>query len=499
MKKKFDISFFFLSFVIFLPCCKPRFSVEPNNILRVAVVTSSTSENPFAPECFQSINLYHLVSQGLFSARYEKNELVIDPALASSWQIIEPKTLKITLKSGLRKSDGSNLTANDFIDAWRENLSSKSLTLARPLFPIVLAKEFFDGKVPFFKVGIKSPEPNILLLNLAESPETFIWTLADPSLALQPTYSNKVRTVGPFKLETHSERNKFTLVRNPFYWNSKSHIKKIDIQILKNPLLAYNMLEDKEIDLVLFDSRQPPVKTKSLHFYPTRTRAVLLLDTEIETKKTTQLGHKLIQAINPLEFQKLLGASWFPSITLDSYFASPLEGESYSKKTSTETLISEKAQSVTLYYVKEFEPLAQLLQMQWLKEHSIHTKLNEVTLSQLKNWNNAPKPKVFLFPLKLNPLHPTSAIDNLQNQVRLLGIPHTSHALSKAKNEILSSKLKTTEKHHKFFQEIEQRLIRDYALYLPLTQETLATYHSSQLKGIKPSPTGGLDLLGVIF
>jgi ABC-type transport system substrate-binding protein len=462
-------------------------------------VTSNPKENLFDPQHFQSINLYHLVSQGLFSARYEKNKLVIDPALASSWQIIEPKTLKITLKNDLRKSDGSNLTADDFIDAWRSNLSSKELTLARPLFPIFLAREFFEGKVPFSKVGIKSAEPNTLLLNLNESPETFIWSLAEPSLALQPTRSNKERSVGPFKFETHSQRDKFTLVRNPFYWNTKSPITKIDIQILRHPLLAYNMLEDKEIDLVISDSRQPLLQTKSLHFYPTHTKAVLLLDTEDETKKTAQLGHKLIQAVNPSEFPKLLGTSWFPTITLDSYFASPLEGESYSKKTPKETLTAEEAQSIPLYYVKEFEPLAQLLQMQWLKERSIHTKLNAISLSQLKSWNNTPKPKVFLLPVKLNPLYPTSVIDNLQHQARLIGVANTSNELTKAKSEILSSKLKTVEKHHKLFQEIEQRLIRDYGLYLPLTQQTIAAYHSSQLTGIKPSPMGGLDLSEITF
>ncbi len=131
------------------------------------------------------LDILHLTSEGLVRTKYRNNELILEPALAKSWAFTNPTTLTIKLRENQKKSDGTHLIAQDFVNAWRQTLELKDIDAASPFFMIANAKEFFQRKVPFSKVGIKAIDNSTIELRLIDPSTHFIWSLATPSFRLR--------------------------------------------------------------------------------------------------------------------------------------------------------------------------------------------------------------------------------------------------------------------------------------------------------------------------
>lgn len=202
MKKLFALFIVLTLAVLF---CTPCFSQSQSETLRVLMDIGDDTVvlNPYTASDSNSIVIMLNLYDGLFE--YDSATSEPTPALAKTYSVSDDG-LQWTF--GLRKarfSDGSDITAQTFIDSW-------SYMVEGPLGSnLDIIRRNSDGSLDIF-----APEPYTLVVNL-NSPVPYL-----PSLLCQPclaaikdtsTYS------GAYKLITQGEDG-ITLRRNAYYWDN---------------------------------------------------------------------------------------------------------------------------------------------------------------------------------------------------------------------------------------------------------------------------------------
>ncbi len=187
------------------------------------------------------------------------------PAHATKYDIsADGLKYTFTLRSGLKWSDGTPLTAKDYEWTWKRNLDpALASEYAQALYPIKGATEYNTGK---------TTDPNTVLVKAASDTSLEV-TLADPApyfLALVSTWTyvplqratiekNKEKwieagnmvTAGKYKLQTWEHDKQMVIVPDPNYYGEKPSLQKITFIIYKD--LAASALpayEKGEIDVV---------------------------------------------------------------------------------------------------------------------------------------------------------------------------------------------------------------------------------------------------------
>jgi len=166
----------------------------------------------------------------------------IVPALARSWRTkgILDRIYVFRLRSDARWSDGTELTAEDFVYSFRRALDPEvgAPFIAR-LLSIDYAQEFRLGIVPdYAELGIRAIDKTTLEIRLKSPSESFLDTLASPVSYPVPRHviakwgvnwasSETLVGSGPFILGGAASNNNTTLPvalilkRNPFYFAPK--------------------------------------------------------------------------------------------------------------------------------------------------------------------------------------------------------------------------------------------------------------------------------------
>jgi oligopeptide transport system substrate-binding protein len=158
------------------------------------------------------------------------------PGLAYRWEI-SPDGLTYTfhLRPGLLWSDGSPLTARDFLWSWTRVL--KPETAARNaglLFPIANAQVFNQGRLTDeTKLGLAATDDSTFVVRLGSPTPYFLFLtqyttfLPVPRRAIE-RYGNRWTSLGnlvgngPFLLARWRQGDRFEFTRNPLYWDARS-------------------------------------------------------------------------------------------------------------------------------------------------------------------------------------------------------------------------------------------------------------------------------------
>ena len=184
----------------------------------------------------------------------------INPAAARRWQIFEGgKRYRFELRQDLRWSDGSPLTAHDFVFAWQRNLNPKTQAgLAYLLHSVQGAEPFHVGQTDNpDTIGIKAIDDRNLEITLKVPVGYFLYLLADPITFPQPAHIIKTNgdnwsqpenlvCNGPFKIESWKDGQEIYLRQNQFYRGfATGNLEKIVLQFIEPSLEHY---EDNKID-----------------------------------------------------------------------------------------------------------------------------------------------------------------------------------------------------------------------------------------------------------
>ena len=166
-------------------------------------------------------------------------------------------TYTIRLRTDVKFSDGSSVTAYDFQYSWNRaaNPATNSPTAATYLGDIVGVNDVLAGQASQIS-GVKVID-NYTLQVTINSPESyFLYKLTFPaSFVVEQknvnSNSNWWQTpigTGPFKVQTWEKGTDFVLIRNDLYYGKKPNIAKINM-ILNSTTSDMDLFETGQIDL----------------------------------------------------------------------------------------------------------------------------------------------------------------------------------------------------------------------------------------------------------
>ncbi|API72855.1 MULTISPECIES: peptide ABC transporter substrate-binding protein [Leuconostoc] len=185
------------------------------------------------------------------------------PELAKSVKVSKDGlTYTATLRSGLKWSDGSKLTAKDFVYSWQRIVNPKTASQYAYLTSGVKnADDIVAGKAKVSTLGVTS-KGNVITFKLERPMPQFKYLLTFANFMPQKqsfvekqgkkygTTSAKQLYSGPYKFEGwNGTNNSFKLVKNDNYWDAKSvKTKEIDYSVVKKAETAVQLYKQGKLD-----------------------------------------------------------------------------------------------------------------------------------------------------------------------------------------------------------------------------------------------------------
>jgi len=238
---------------IALSACNP--TQLKSEAAQVSQLIASTPGPPktFNYACIQeSPNIAPFINEGLIS---ENEQGEIEPALAESWEISDDKLrIVMTLKEGLKWSDGEPLTIDDVIFTYNDiYLNEKIPTPMRDSLKIGQSGALPRvRKVDERRVEFTTPEPFAPFLRSTGSAILPAHALRESVTTKdskgQPKFlttwgvdtdPSKVIVNGPYQIESYATNQRVIFRRNPYYWrkdaqgNQLPYIERIVWEIVE--------------------------------------------------------------------------------------------------------------------------------------------------------------------------------------------------------------------------------------------------------------------------
>jgi len=157
-----------------------------------------------------------------------------------------------------RWSDGSNITAQDFVSAWRRLLDPKTAARAASnLWIIKNAQAITAGRLPVTALGATAPDPATVVITL-ESPAPYLLeSLTQPAALPLPPSALKAGprpsayvSDGPYRLKSWIPNDHITLAKNPgFYDAARVKIETVNYFPTADTEAALRRLRAGELDM----------------------------------------------------------------------------------------------------------------------------------------------------------------------------------------------------------------------------------------------------------
>lgn len=222
-------------------CGKHETPVERGNRLQVLERGSHAEVTDLDPQTAVTITEIDLAST-LFEGLVAEHPVDLHPVpgVAERWEV-SPDNLSYTfqLRANARWSNGTPLTAADFVQSWRRILTP---SLAAPnaglLYVIQGAEAYHKGVVPdFAQVGVSAPSPHVLRVRLEHPTPYFLSLLSHPAFFPVPlsvvrqhggeadranrwTRPGTLVGNGPFQLETWRINDQIVVRKSDTYWDA---------------------------------------------------------------------------------------------------------------------------------------------------------------------------------------------------------------------------------------------------------------------------------------
>ena len=210
-----------------------------------------------------SFAMYVLVNcfEGLVT--YDASGSIV-PGCAESWDISEDGTVyTFHLRDGLKWSDGTPLTAGDFVYSIQRVLTPATTAQYYSMMADYIkgAKEFYEGTGTAEELGVKALDDQTLEITLIQPTSFFIdlvsmWCYypvqaatvdanGDRWTASADTYISN----GPFKMEQISLGEGYVLVKNENYWDAENvTLEKLTFRFILDTATALTAYESGDVD-----------------------------------------------------------------------------------------------------------------------------------------------------------------------------------------------------------------------------------------------------------
>jgi len=197
----------------------------------------------------------------------EKSGVVL-PGMAEDWEVSEDGlTVTFNLRKNLKWSDGSDLTASDFVYSWKRAMDPATASEYSWIWEytnVVGAEDFVLGEGSADAVGISAPDDRTFVVKLSAPTDYFVSLMAfyhfmpvkqsAVEAGAEGTWASdpeKVVSNGPFVLTEYTIGEGLVLTKNDEYWNKKEvGIDTINGYFIDEATTAYQAYQNGEMDFL---------------------------------------------------------------------------------------------------------------------------------------------------------------------------------------------------------------------------------------------------------
>lgn len=480
-----------LGLFLALPC----FADSSDKIFRLHLSNEPSSLDPNKQRSSSSSYALGNLYRNLFIFDDEKG-LQLD--LAVSCKRDKKRDLSCKLKKGLKWSDGSPLTAADFLRTYRKIIqASTQAPRADFLFNLKNAEEIYQGKMAVEKLGVTAPDSQTLSFEFAKPDPDFEYKLA--SFLIAPTKETLDAYTGPYQLKEWKRGQKLILTPNTQY---PGHAQRPQVELLfiGEDSVALQLYEKNELHFLrrlptLFIPRYK--ERADFFFYPVLRFDYLGFGPELKSRADVRSA--LTYSLNYSELQKIFSSKgrpgcaglpdhWFPE-QAPCFEFQPAKAQLSQKTTAYDFMFSSLGG-------EDHRRATEWMQNQWLKNAKIKTRPqsreNKIFLKTLRDQPPA------LFRKGVSPDRPTClatletfAENNPENYIRLKSAEFTLILEQLAQETNKSEQKKLCKKGVDFL--MTQHLL------IPLGPIHFAMLAKKEFQGWKLNQMNQLDLSGLHF
>lgn len=240
----------------FLGCSQKKEKAPPSSELRISFKYNPLTVDPKKNSDPLSCSLINMLFEGLVKLE-PSGEYSL--ALAKSIQISKNKTRYTFHLKDSYWSDGSEITALDFVDSWKQILSPDFNSInAYFLYPIKNAKAAKKGLVSVNEIGVFAKDKKTLVIKLEHPNPSFLKMLAFttyfPTKSIEKFNENQKTNLsfsGPFVIEHWKPNDYIILKKNPLFWNAnKVKLDRIHISIIPDENTSLELLQTEKLDWI---------------------------------------------------------------------------------------------------------------------------------------------------------------------------------------------------------------------------------------------------------
>jgi oligopeptide transport system substrate-binding protein len=196
--------------------------------------------------------------------RLDPSSLKPLPGIAETWETSSDGKQYIFHLRKTVWSDGTSLTAHDFVYSWERVLNpSSSSSYDYMLFAVTNSQKYRQGLLKSFdSVGVGAIDDSTLIVTLEKPVPYFLDLAAFETLfpvnrsciekyGIRWTRPKNMVCNGPYTLKKHRLNDKLRIEKNPLYWDDKrARFNIIDIHTCEGINTAFNMYETGAADLI---------------------------------------------------------------------------------------------------------------------------------------------------------------------------------------------------------------------------------------------------------
>ena len=202
---------------------------HPMDTLRIDVGSEAPTLDPTISEDSSSTRIMYDLFAGLLDFDQHNNPI---PGMASSWDVsTDGKTYTFHLRKNLKFSDGSPITAHDFVYSWRRLVNPKTASNYNILMTNVInGNNIIKGKSPASSLGVFAPDDYTFVVQLVHPDASFLKAILLPNTYVVPqkiiekygrawTEPANIVTSGAYELKEHIVNGYILATRNPHFYD----------------------------------------------------------------------------------------------------------------------------------------------------------------------------------------------------------------------------------------------------------------------------------------
>lgn len=230
-----------------------------DQVMRIPM-TEPDNMDPGVSTGYDEIGIFFNIFDGLTGIDQKTNEVV--PRMAESWETNDDASeYTFTLVQNGMWSDGTAITANDFVYAWRRVLDPDTMSLyTGAMHPIKNGAAIEAGEMDLEDLGVEAVDDYTLKVTM-EGPTTFFpllastWTFSPvPKHVIDDkaeawVEAENIVSNGPYKMTEWAHDQKITLELNEHYYGEVPTITRGEYTIMADTTTqAYVAFENNEVD-----------------------------------------------------------------------------------------------------------------------------------------------------------------------------------------------------------------------------------------------------------